>query len=88
VNKPFRNYHMCLTPVSGSGPNRIWRCDYCGQQGPITAMQTSQCSHSYNVCKHCGGSPDSNECKRDCPGIAAILADPSIHVIGSLSEES
>jgi hypothetical protein len=42
----------------------------------------TECTHVYETCEYCGGSETSNECKPDCPGIAATLNDPSNYVIG------
>ena len=84
--KRKRNYHMSLTPIRGEGAAQVWRCDYCGQEGGILSMQNWDCSHVYPPCEHCGGSEDSNECKPDCSGIAAIFADPSVYVAGRTEE--
>lgn len=74
---------MLLTPLRAPGKVTIWRCDYCGQRGVFEAMQASECPHVYPPCEHCGGSENSNECKPDCPGIAAILARPDVYVAGT-----
>ena len=88
IKKRKRNYHMELVPVRGEGAARVWRCEYCKQEGGILAMQKGNCPHVYEPCKHCGGSDDSNECRPDCSGIAAILADPSVYVVGDPKDDA
>ena len=77
-----RNYHMLLTPIRRRGRKTRWLCEYCGQVLEEDQLRSTDCPHVYPVCEHCGGCEESNECKPDCSGIAAILSDPSIYVAG------
>ena len=81
-----RNYHGCLTRIAPTGVD-WFRCDYCGEQGRFNDIHPTQCSHVYSVSEACGGDPNSNECKADCPAmfgeIAAAMADPKIYVAGT-----
>ncbi len=78
----YTNLHMILKPDRSVSPT-LWSCDYCGQKDTMEAMSSGGCTHEYPVCEHCGGCEDSNECRPDCSGIAAILASPDVYVAGA-----
>jgi hypothetical protein len=81
--KKKRNYHMCMTRTTPIGGADRFRCDYCGAEGMLDDLRQSDCTHVYSVCKACGGDPNSNECRPDCPAILGLLADPKIYVVGT-----
>lgn len=81
-SKQKRNYHMWLRNLFDGR----WVCEYCGATGTHTALRSTDCSYEYEPCKACGGCEESNECKPDCPGMAALLADPSIYVAGKIGD--
>jgi hypothetical protein len=81
-----RNYHMYLVRV-GKPPVDLWRCDYCGKQGTYNSFRGTDCPHIYPPCKHCGGCEESNECKRDCPGMLGTLASPEVYVAGMVGSK-
>jgi hypothetical protein len=56
-----------------------WRCDYCGQQGSMSQLENTDCTHYYPPCSSCGQHPF---CAPDCPGIAEALSDASVYVAG------
>lgn len=80
TNRGYRNYHGILSRVHDG--EDWWICDYCKEQGCYEQIHLTQCSHVYEACEHCGGSESSNECRPDCAGILAVLADPRVYIAG------
>lgn len=72
------NYLKAIDPPR-SHPPRRWRCHYCGFTGLYEEALAVACTYVYPPCEFCGQTP---ECSADCPGIAAILGAPGIHVVG------
>jgi hypothetical protein len=77
----YKNYHAMLLPNRRDGEPTTWTCEYCGKEGPMDEMQRGDCSFTYPTCEVCGGCEDSNECRPDCSGIAALLSNPHNYVI-------
>lgn len=80
-----RNYHMDIE-VS---PDMRARCFECGAVADhIDTLRATECSHVEPPCTVCGGDPDSNECRADCPRMLWLLGDlaqdPSVYVVGEL----
>ena len=59
-----------------------WRCQYCDAEGTWEELHTVACAYVYPPCRSCGQTP---ECAPDCRGIAEALADPRVHLVGSLN---
>lgn len=67
--------HQLMTRIDGM----IFRCDYCGQQGPTSQLEETDCTHLYQPCEICGGAP---YCDPDCGAIAEIFSRPDVYVAG------
>ena len=79
-----KNPHMSLSPLRPLIDGvRHWRCDYCGDHGPLADLQQRECGHVYPPCRYCGQAP---ECALDCPGIVAALSGKGVHVVGELPD--
>jgi hypothetical protein len=80
-----RNYHMSVACLADGRA----RCDYCGCVArDFNELAAGECTHVYKPCTSCGGDPDSNECKADCPEMLGLLfglqRDPSVHIVGEI----
>lgn len=75
------NPHMRLTAIDPprESPPRRWRCHYCKATGLMDEVRKIACTYVYPPCEFCGQTP---ECSLDCPGMAAALGAPGVHVVG------
>jgi hypothetical protein len=81
----LRNPHNSAVPIDPSGEQRRWQCTCCGQVGAdYNALNQTECTHVYPPCEFCF---KVRECAADCPGIAAILRAPEVHLAGSVETE-
>lgn len=58
---------------------KVWKCDYCGEEGNMDELGKIGCTERSNPCKWCGRAP---LCTPDCMGIKIALSDPKVVVIG------
>jgi hypothetical protein len=79
--KKCRVPHQSVTVTATSPPPfpDEWRCDYCGQTGPLMVLRASDCSAYYPACESCGGHP---YCTSDCRAMLEELAKNPARVIG------
>ncbi len=74
------NPHNWLSRL-GKPPLDRWECRYCHAIGTYDELRAVACAYEYPPCPHCGQTP---ECALDCPGIAAALSSPDVHVAGTI----
>jgi hypothetical protein len=70
--------HLWLSRL-GEPPTDQWECQYCSLTGTMDTMETTDCPHEYETCKHCGLRP---YCAPNCKGISSALNQPNAHVSG------